>query len=203
MSGEVVKTASANDDCQHWVHYQQQNTLIEKKQMQHHDWHSKERKRLPGKSDDSEHKRRHASISSSSSKGPQNSLQSWLSVGQSSSEAEVVAARAFKTGLGVGGGIWSCSHWTSLHWMVDDASQQTAVQPSKVAVTVAPTRFAMRGLPLNEVAVIVHPRLTRPTMMMKQCILRMLMMIWDGSDVMNDVWVSFWSLSNADRRCCG
>ena len=24
-----------------------------------------------------------------------------------------------------------------------------------------------------------------------------------GSDVMNDVWVKCWSLSNADRRCCG
>ena len=89
----------------------------------------------------------------------------------------MVAARSFKTGLGVGRGIWTCSHSTSSHLMVDDASQQTAVQPSKVAVTVAPTLFAMRGLPLKGLAVIVHPRLTRPTMMMEQCILRILMMI--------------------------
>ena len=89
--------------------------------------------------------------------------------------------------------------------MVDDASQQTAVQPSKVAVTVGPARFAMPGLPLKGLAVTVsvHPRLTRPTRMIEQCILRMMMMIWDGSDVMNDVWVEFWSLSNADRRCSG
>ena len=78
--------------------------------------------------------------------------------------------------------------------MVDDASQQTAVQPSKVAVTVGPARFAMPGLPLKGLAVtvIAHPRLTRPAMMIEQCILRMMMMmVWDGSDVMNDVWVEF------------
>ena len=26
---------------------------------------------------------------------------------------------------------------------------------------------------------------------------------YDGSDVINDVMVKFWSLSNADRRCSG
>ena len=58
-------------------------------------------------------------------------------------DAEVIAARSFKIGLGVGAGVWSCSHWTSSHSMADVASQQTAVQPPKVAVTVDPTLLAI------------------------------------------------------------
>ena len=58
-------------------------------------------------------------------------------------DTEVIAARSFKIGLGVGAGVWSCSHWTSLHAMAEVASQQTAVQPLKVAVTVGPTLFAI------------------------------------------------------------
>ena len=103
-------------------------------------------------------------------------------MGQSSSELEVAAARSSKTGPGVGAGVWSCvsSHWTLSHSIPDVASQQTAVQPAKVAVTVARfcSLFAISGLPLNGVAVIVHTRLTRPTAMKwKYCILRMAMKI--------------------------
>ena len=56
---------------------------------------------------------------------------------------EVIISLSFKTGLGVGPGVWSWSHWTSSHSMADVASQQTAVQPAKVAVTVGRTRFAI------------------------------------------------------------
>ena len=157
--------------------------------MQRQGRHSKERKRLPGEWARSEHTRMH--LISSSSPTPQSSTQSWLAnindkkdskdmmvVGRGSWEPEVVAARSFKTGFGVGADVWSCGHWTSSHSMPDVASQQTAVQPPKVAVTLGRTLVAIRGLPLNGMAVIVHPRLTRPmAMKWEYCILRMVMMI--------------------------